>query len=69
VPLGFIPLRSRLPVPEGDALLPLLDSAGVKMSWLEDVSGNPLEAEGHILTEAVVEHVLMCFRNHDPRYP
>jgi hypothetical protein len=37
------------------------------MSELEDVIGGRLEAEGRILVEAVVEHVLMCFHNQDPQ--
>jgi hypothetical protein len=37
------------------------------MSELEDVVGSRLEAEGRIQVEAVVEHVLMCFRSQDPQ--
>jgi hypothetical protein len=61
VPLGFSPLHSRLPAQEVDAMLPLLDSVGVKMSQQEDVISCRLEAEGRILAEAVAEHMLMCF--------
>jgi hypothetical protein len=45
----------------------LLDSTGAKMLELEDVGANRLKAEGHILAEAVVEHVLLCLRNLDPQ--
>jgi hypothetical protein len=67
VPFGFSPLLSDVPVQEVNAELPLLDFVGVKMSELEDVINNRLEAEGHILVEAVVEHVLMCFHSQDPQ--
>jgi hypothetical protein len=66
VPFGFSPLRSRVLTQEASIELPLLDSAGVKMSELEDVISSRLEVEGRILAEAVVEHVLMCFRSQDP---
>jgi hypothetical protein len=42
-------------------MLPLLDSTGAKMSQLEEVIGSQPEEEGHVLAEAVAEHVLMCF--------
>jgi hypothetical protein len=66
VPFGFSPLWSEVPAQEVSTMLPLLDSAGIKMSELEDVVGSRLEAEGCILTEAVAEHVLMCFCSQDP---
>jgi hypothetical protein len=53
VPLGFSPLRSRLLTQEVDAMLLLLDSAGAKMSKLEDAIGSQLEAEGRVLSEVV----------------
>jgi hypothetical protein len=28
--------------------------------------GSRLEEEGHALAQAVADHVLMCFRGHDP---
>jgi hypothetical protein len=31
------------------------------MSQLEEVVSGQLEVEGQVLTQAVVEHVLMCF--------
>jgi hypothetical protein len=67
VPFGFSPLRSGVPVQEVSTELSLLDSAGAKMSELEDVIVSRLEAEGRILAEAVAEHVLLCFRSHDPQ--
>jgi hypothetical protein len=60
------PLRSRVPTQEVSSELPLLDSAGVKMSELEDIIASRLEVEGCILAEAVAEHVLMCFCSQDP---
>jgi hypothetical protein len=66
VPFGFSPLWSRVPTQEVSAELPLLDSAGAKMSELEDVVASRLEAEGRILAEAVAEHMLLCFHSHDP---
>jgi hypothetical protein len=39
VPLGFSPLHSGLPAQEVDAVLLVLDSAGAKMSQLEEVVG------------------------------
>jgi hypothetical protein len=67
VPFGFSPLRSGVPVQEVSVELQILDSAGAKMSKLEGVIPSRLEAEGYILVEAVVEHVLLCFRSHDPQ--
>jgi hypothetical protein len=52
---------------EVSAELLLLDSTSAKMSELEDVVTSRLEVEGRILVEAVVEHVLLCFRNQDPQ--
>jgi hypothetical protein len=67
VPLGFSPLRSRLLAQEVGVILPLLDSVGAMMSKLEEVFGGRLKAEGHILAEAVVEHMLMCLWSRDPQ--
>jgi hypothetical protein len=66
VPLGFSPLCSGLLAQEVDVVLPLLDSAGAKMSQLEEVVGGRLE-EGRALVEAIAEHVLLCFRSRDPQ--
>jgi hypothetical protein len=38
------------------------------MSQLEEVISDRLE-EGRALTEAVAEHVLLCFYSWDPRFP
>jgi hypothetical protein len=54
------------PVEEVSTALLLLESAGAKMLKLEDVVDDLLEAEGGVLVEAVVEHVLMCFWSQDP---
>jgi hypothetical protein len=67
VPLGLSPLRSGLLAQEVDAVLPLLHSAGAKMSQLEEVISSQLEEEGHALAEVVAEHVLLCFRSQDPQ--
>jgi hypothetical protein len=47
-------------------MLPMLDSMGAKMLTLEEVVGELLEGEGHVLAEEVVKHVLTCFGNRDP---
>jgi hypothetical protein len=52
--------------PEANVVLPLLDSAGRKISQLEEAIGNHLEEEGHALAQVVANHVLMCFRSRDP---
>jgi hypothetical protein len=58
IPFGFSLLRSGVPAQEVGTELPLLDSTGAKMLELEDVTANWLEAEGHILAKAIVEHML-----------
>jgi hypothetical protein len=67
VPFGFSPLQSGVPAQEVSDELSLVDSTGTKMLELEDVVTNRLEAEGCILVEAVVEHVLLCLRSQDPQ--
>jgi hypothetical protein len=47
-------------------VLPLLVSAGRKISQLEEVVGSRLEEEGRALAQAVSDHMLMFFRS---RYP
>jgi hypothetical protein len=61
----FSPVRNGDATPEADVVLPLLDSAGRKISQLEETVGSHLE-EGRALAQAVVDHVLMCFRSRDP---
>jgi hypothetical protein len=51
---------------EAGVVLPLLDSAERKTSQLEEAIGSCLEEEGHVLAQAVADHVLMCFRSRDP---
>jgi hypothetical protein len=46
-------------------VLPLLNSAGRKISQLDEAVGNRLEEEGRALAQVVANHVLMCFRSHD----
>jgi hypothetical protein len=67
VPLDSSPIRRMGSVGEVTAVLPLLDSAGVKMSQLEEVIGRQPEAEGRVLAQAVPEHMLVCFRSQDPQ--
>jgi hypothetical protein len=47
-------------------VLLLLDSVGRKISQLEEAIGSRLEEEGSALAQAMVDHVLMCFRSQDP---
>jgi hypothetical protein len=61
VPFGFNPLRTGPSAQEVGAVLPLLDMTGSKMSQLEEAVGSRLEVEGHVLAQAVAEHVMMCF--------
>jgi hypothetical protein len=63
---GFSPIRTGGAAPEGGVAVPLLDSAAAKISQLEDHVGSRIEEEGRALAQAVVEHVLMCFRSRDP---
>jgi hypothetical protein len=63
---GFSPVQTGGAAPEGGIAVPLLDSAGAKISQLEDAIGSRIEEEGRSLAQAVAEHVLMCFRSHDP---
>jgi hypothetical protein len=66
VSFGFSPIRGGDAALEAGVILPLLDSAGRKISQLEEAIGSCLEEEGHALTQAVADHMLMCFRSHDP---
>jgi hypothetical protein len=47
-------------------VLPMLEFVGAKMLRVEEVIGDQLEAEGRVLAEKVVEHVLASFRSRDP---
>jgi hypothetical protein len=67
VPLSFTPVCTGFPVQEVGVVLPLLDSAGAKISRLEEAIGDELEAEGRMLAQAVVEHVMLCFHSWDPQ--
>jgi hypothetical protein len=58
VPLSFSLIRSRELAREVSNVLPVLESTGAKMLTLE--------AEGRILADKVVEHVLTCFQSRDP---
>jgi hypothetical protein len=40
---GFSPVQARDMAPEAGTVLPLLDSAGTKISWLEEVVINCLD--------------------------
>jgi hypothetical protein len=63
---SFSPVRTDDVAPEGGVAVPLLDSAGAKIFQLEDTVGSRIEKEGHALSQAVAEHVLMCLRSRDP---
>jgi hypothetical protein len=66
-PLGFSPIRSREPTHEVRNVLLVLESIGAKMLTLEEVIREQLEAEGCVMEEKVVEHMLTCFRSLDPK--
>jgi hypothetical protein len=63
---GFSPVRTGDAAPEGGVVVPLHDSAGAKISQLEDAVGSRIEEEGRALAQEVANHVLMCFRSRDP---
>jgi hypothetical protein len=63
---SFSPIRGGDAASEADVVLPLLDSAGRKISQLEEAIGSCLEEEGRALTQAVADHVLMCYWSRDP---
>jgi hypothetical protein len=66
VSFGFSPIRGGDAAPEAGVVLPLLDSAGRKISQLQEAVDSHLEEEGRALAQAVADHVLMCFRSRDP---
>jgi hypothetical protein len=63
---GFSPVRTGDAAPEGGVVVPLLDSAGTKISQLEDAVSSRIEEEGRALAQAVAKHMLMCFRSRNP---
>jgi hypothetical protein len=63
---GFSPVWTGDATPEGGVVVPLLDSAGTKISQLEDAVGSRIKEEGRALAQAVAEHVLLCFCSLDP---
>jgi hypothetical protein len=63
---GFSPVRTGDAAPEGGVVVPLLESAGAKISQMENAVGSRIEEEGRALAQAVAEHVLICFRSRDP---
>jgi hypothetical protein len=66
VPLGFSPIRSGEQAQEVSNVLPMLEYVGAKLLKLEEVVSDQLEPKGHVLTEKVEEHVLMCSWSRDP---
>jgi hypothetical protein len=62
----FSPIRGGNAAQEAGVVLPLLDSAGRKISQLVEAVGRRLEEEGRTLAQAMADHVLMCFRSRDP---
>jgi hypothetical protein len=65
--LDFSPISTGFLLQEVGTVLPLLDSVRAKISRLEEAASNQLEAEGHILAQAVVEHMVLCFHSQDPQ--
>jgi hypothetical protein len=65
--LDFSPVRTGFLAQEVGTVLPFLDSVGAKISRLEEASSNQLEVEGRILAQAVMEHMVLCFRSRDPQ--
>jgi hypothetical protein len=66
VPLDFSPICSEELAWEVSSVLSVLVSTGAKMLTLEEVVSWQLEAEGCVLVERVVEHVLTYFQSWDP---
>jgi hypothetical protein len=58
--LGFSHIRGGDATPEAGVVLHLLDSAGRKISQLEEAVGSRLEEKGRALAQAVADHMLMC---------
>ncbi|KAJ1283359.1 hypothetical protein BS78_03G122400 [Paspalum vaginatum] len=66
VPLGLSPIRVTEPPSTIADALPVLDSAVERLRRLDSTLGERLDAEGRELCRLVVEHLLVCFRSHDP---
>ncbi|KAJ1266723.1 hypothetical protein BS78_07G000300 [Paspalum vaginatum] len=66
VPLGLSPIRVTEPPSTIADAFPVLDSAVERLRRLDSTLGERLEAEGRELCRLVVEHLLVCFRSHDP---
>ena len=66
VPLGMSPIQVEEPPASIADALPVLNSASDRLRCLEPVLAGQLEAEGHELVRMVAEHILTCFRSHDP---
>ena len=66
MPLGMSPIQvAELPGSIADAL-PMLDSAAERLQCLDQALGARLEAKGRELCRMVAEHILTCFRSHNP---
>jgi hypothetical protein len=65
-PLGLSPIQVAETPSSIGAVLPALDSAAEHLRLLESTLVARLEAEGRELAWMVVDHVLTCFRSHDP---
>jgi hypothetical protein len=63
---GFSPIQGGDAAPEAGVVLPLLDSAGRKISQLEEAISSRLEEEGRALAQVVADHMLICFQSRDP---
>ena len=66
VPLGLSPIQVTEPPSTIADALPVLDSAVERLRRLDSTLGERLETEGRELCRAVAEHLLVCFRSHDP---
>ena len=66
VPLGLSPVQVSEPLNTIADALPVLDSAAERLLRLDPTLRELLESEGRELCRAVAEHLLVCFRSHDP---
>ena len=66
VPLGMSPIQVAEPPASIANALPVLDSAAERLRHLDQTLRTRLEAEGREQCRVVVEHVLTCFRSHNP---